>query len=199
MKRRTLAACIGALILPAMAACVPSGPSSGPLWIQPASEQARMLTATPPVDDSTPSDEIERRFLAAHNVERTRVGAPPLVWSETLEAEADDWARALIETGRFAHDPRPHGHGENLWTGWGGRAFTPEDMVGDWIRERADYRPGVFPDVSRTGDWVAVGHYTQLIWSGTTHVGCAIETRADQSLLACRYAPPGNVDGRAPF
>ena len=91
-----------------------------------------------------------------------------------------------------------HGHGENLWTGWGGRVFTPEEMVGDWIEERADYRPGVFPNVSRTGDWTAVGHYTQIIWRGTTHVGCAVETRGDQSILACRYAPPGNIDGRRP-
>jgi len=181
-----------------MAACAQSAPAARPIWVQPASEQAQTLTPTRPVDGSAPSDALERRLLAAHNAERARVGAPPLTWSETLETEAHDWGQTLIETGRFAHDPRPHGHGENLWTGWGGRTFTPEDMVGDWIRERADYRPGVFPNVSRTGDWIAVGHYTQLIWSGTTHVGCAIETRADQALLACRYAPPGNVDGMWP-
>lgn len=136
-------------------------------------------------------------MLAAHNAERARVGEVPLIWSDDLEAEARDWAVSLIGTGRFAHDPRPHGHGENLWAGWGNRTFTPEDMVGEWIAERANYRPGVFPDVSRTGNWVQVGHYTQLIWSGTTHVGCAIERRGDQSLLACRYAPPGNIDGRS--
>ncbi len=151
-----------------------------------------------PADDSRPSSEDESRLLEAHNRERARLGATSLIWSQALEAEARDWAVELIDSGRFAHDPRPHGHGENLWMGWGDRFFTPENMVGDWIAERRDYRPGVFPNVSRTGDWVAVGHYTQLIWGGTTHVGCAVERRGDRALLACRYSPPGNIDGHRP-
>ncbi len=176
---------------------VPIAPG-GPRWIEPPSQSPRAAVPIAPPRDAQPSQAVEARLLDAHNAERRRVGAPPLVWSDALEAEARDWARELIDTRRFAHDPRPHGHGENLWTGWGGRVFTPEDMVGDWIEERADYRPGIFPDVSRTGDWTAVGHYTQIIWAGTTHVGCAVETRGDQQLLACRYAPPGNIDGRRP-
>ena len=186
----TVAACLSA-------ACTPVDPG-GPRWIEPASQDARVAIPIARPRDARPSDPTETRVLAAHNAERSDVGVPALVWSDELELEARDWARTLIDTGRFAHDPRPHGHGENLWTGWGGRSFTPEEMVGDWIEERADYRPGVFPDVSRTGDWTAVGHYTQIIWRGTTHVGCAIETRDDQSILACRYAPPGNIDGRMP-
>jgi hypothetical protein len=186
----------------AVAACVTAGCArtdpGGPRWIEPASQSARVAIPIAPPRGGRPSDAVEARLLDAHNSERERVGATPLIWSEALELEARDWARELIATGRFAHDPRSHGHGENLWTGWGGRLFTPEDMVGDWIEERADYRPGVFPNVSRTGDWTAVGHYTQIIWSGTTHVGCAVETRDDQSILACRYSPPGNIDGRRP-
>ncbi|WP_197707084.1 CAP domain-containing protein [Calothrix sp. NIES-3974] len=27
-----------------------------------------------------------------------------------------------------------------------------------------------------TGNWVDVGHYTQIIWRNTTEVGCAIAT-----------------------
>ena len=72
-------------------------------------------------------------------------------------------------------------------------------LVGDWIAKKAQYRPGVFPNVSRTGNWVDVGHYTQVVWSGTTHVGCAITRRDDRSILACRYAPPGNIDGQRVF
>ena len=181
-----------------MAACAQSGPSEDRVWIEPASEQARTLRPVEPADDAQPSDEVEARLLVAHNRERAQANSRPLIWSETLETEARAWAVDLIDSGRFAHDPRPHGHGENLWMGWGDRVFTPEDMVADWIKERRDYRPGLFPNVSRTGDWVAVGHYTQLIWRGTTHVGCAVESRGDRSLLACRYSPPGNIDGQRP-
>ncbi|RZJ04352.1 MAG: hypothetical protein EON89_08190 [Brevundimonas sp.] len=168
----------------------------GPPRIVPASQSARPVIAIAAPRDSRPSDETETRLLTAHNSERARTGARPLTWSEELEREARAWADHLLATDTFAHDPSAHGHGENLWTGWGNRTFTPEDMVGEWIAEKANFRPGVFPNVSRTPNWTDVGHYTQLIWPGTTHVGCAIASRGDRSVLACRYAPPGNIDGQ---
>ena len=202
MNSRCLLAALAAVITSPVAACAQSSGQAilvdDHVWIEPASEQARTLQPTRPADDGRPSSDLERRLLEAHNVERARVRAASLIWSEGLEAEARDWADDLIAGDRFAHDPRPHGHGENLWMGWGDRIFQPEDMVGDWIAERRLYRSGVFPNVSRTGDWVAVGHYTQLIWSGTTHVGCAVAARGDRSILACRYSPPGNIDGQIP-
>jgi len=143
--------------------------------------------------------DVSARLLAAHNVERARVGTAALRWDDALAAEAGVWARELVNTGRWEHDPARHGHGENLWTGWGNRIWTPEEMVGDWTAEKRHYVRGVFPDVSRTGDWTAVGHYTQMIWSETTHVGCAIAARGNRSVLACRYSPPGNIRGSRVF
>jgi len=69
-------------------------------------------------------------------------------------------------------------------------------MVGGWIAERAMFRPGVFPHVSTTGNWADVSHYTQLIWKGTTRVGCAIQPAGNWEYLICRYSPPGNIDGK---
>ena len=202
MNTRCLLAAIVAVITMPVAACAqslgPGTPADDPVWIEPASEQARTLRVIVPADDGRPSNDLERRLLEAHNIERARGRAGSLIWSDSLESEARDWAGELIASDRFAHDPRPHGHGENLWMGWGNRVFQPEDMVGDWIAQRRLYRSGVFPDVSQTGDWVAVGHYTQLIWRGTTHVGCAVAVRGDRSILACRYSPPGNIDGQRP-
>jgi uncharacterized protein YkwD len=188
-------------LLPAASACAAShAPQTGRApFVEPAPQSARQVVPIAPPRTSRPSDPIEARLLQAHNAERRRVGSPPLAWSDELEAEARVWVQALIASGRFAHDPSMHGHGENLWMGWGDRDFTPEDMVGDWIAKKAQYRPGLFPDVSRTGNWVDVGHYTQVVWSGTTHVGCAVAARDDRSVLACRYAPPGNIDGQRPF
>lgn len=159
----------------------------------------RPLSPTARPVDAAPSAPVEARLLAAHNAERARAGTPPLAWSNELEAEARVWARELVVTGRWEHDPALHGHGENLWTGWGGRVWTPEEMVAEWAAEKRHYRHGVFPDVSRTGNWTDIGHYSQMIWSDTTHVGCAIESRGDRSVLACRYAPPGNIDGRRAY
>ncbi len=175
------------------------GCAPAPLFVQTTPPATRPVVPLEPPREAPPSNDLERRLLAAHNAERARVGVPPLRWADDLESEARVWARELIASNSFAHDPARHGHGENLWTGWGGRAWTPEDMVGDWVAEKADYRHDVFPNVSRTGRWSDVGHYSQLVWRDTTHVGCAVESRGDRSVLACRYAPPGNIDGRRAY
>jgi hypothetical protein len=69
-------------------------------------------------------------------------------------------------------------------------------MVGSWSTEKAWFRPGIFPQVSRTGNWALVGHYSQMIWPTTTRIGCAIASGPRVDVLVCRYAPAGNFDGR---
>ena len=70
-----------------------------------------------------------------------------------------------------------------------------EAMTGFWIAEKRNFTPGKFPYVSRTGNWEDVAHYTQMIWSRTTLIGCAF-VRGKFDALVCRYAPPGNADGK---
>ena len=74
--------------------------------------------------------------------------------------------------------------------------FTLEQMVGNWASEKRWFRPGVFPDVSTTGNWSQVGHYSQIVWPATTRVGCGLARGRGRDVLVCRYAPAGNVDGR---
>ena len=78
-------------------------------------------------------------------------------------------------------------------------AYTLEQMAGSWAGEKRDFVPGVFPDVSRSHNWHAVGHYTQMIWKNTTGVGCALATGRAWDVLVCRYDPPGNYMGEAPY
>lgn len=72
-------------------------------------------------------------------------------------------------------------------------------MVELWIAEKAFYVPGVFPANSRSGRVQDVGHYTQLIWKDTTHVGCGIGRGRQEEILVCRYHRPGNIIGRRPI
>ena len=141
---------------------------------------------------------LEARLLAAHNRERAAIGVPPLEWDAQLAANAKVWADALAETGTFEHSPAnasdPDVEGENLWAGTRG-AWAPEEMVGYWIAEKRDYKPGIFPAVSRSGNLEKVGHYTQVIWRNTRRVGCALAPGADEDILVCRYAEGGNVIG----
>jgi Cysteine-rich secretory protein family len=149
-----------------------------------------MLAQAQPVATLTAT---QAQLLAAHNGERVALKQPPLIWDEALAKRADGWAITLARTGKFDHDSQKT-DGENLWMGTRG-AYNPAEMVGGWIAEKKDYKPGRFPDVSRTGQWADVGHYTQLIWGRTTAVGCAIRANAENEFLVCRYSPPGNWIG----
>lgn len=93
-------------------------------------------------------------MLTAHNAARAEVG---------------------IANGRFEHSPgssRPN-QGENLWAGTAS-AFSFQDMVDGWINEKRFFVADTFPDVSTAGRWQDVGHYTQIIWRGTTKIGYGI-------------------------
>jgi hypothetical protein len=137
------------------------------------------------------------RLLAAHNAERARMGVAPLRWDPALAASAASYGPTLARLGRLQHSPRSvrPGQRENLWMGSRG-SYSPERMVGAWIAERAYYRRGRFPHVSRTGRWHDVAHYTQMVWPTTTRVGCAVYSARRWDYLICRYSPPGNVTGR---
>jgi hypothetical protein len=84
--------------------------------------------------------------------------------------------------------------GENLWMGTAG-FFKPERMIGHFVDEQRYFRSGYFPQVSTTGNWADVGHYTQIVWAETREVGCAIVSNERNDFLVCRYYPGGNVVG----
>jgi hypothetical protein len=136
------------------------------------------------------------RLLADHNGERDRKGAPPLAWSHQLAQEAQSWADRLARDDRMYHSDREtrRGAGENLWTGTAGY-YDADDMIDGFLSERKAYKPGTFPQVSTTGRWEDVGHYTQVIWPGTQQVGCAVSHNRAHDFLVCRYWPAGNVFG----
>jgi cysteine-rich secretory family protein len=140
---------------------------------------------------------LEARLLAVHNRERSATGAPPLVWDARLAAAASSYGQALERLGKLAHSPAPTrwGQGENLWMGTRD-AYELEEMAGSWAEEKSLFRPGFFPSVSASGNWSDVAHYTQMIWKGTTRVGCAVRKTPKWDFLICRYSPPGNVVGQ---
>jgi len=135
--------------------------------------------------------------LAAQNPERAAVRVPPLAWDGALAGGAAAYARQLAATGTFRHSDRRAraGTGENLWMGSAG-AFSPEHMISNWSSEKRLFVRGTFPYVSRSGRWSDVGHYTQMVWSATTRVGCGVAQGRGRDVLVCRYAPAGNIDGR---
>lgn len=141
-----------------------------------------------------PGRPFEQRILDIHNRERAAVGAPPLRWNAQLARDATGHAQLLARTGRLFHAPRA-GRGiarENLsqgLLGWG-----PDQLMRNWIDEKRDFRSGIYPNVC-AGGWLRCAHYTQMIWSGTTDVGCGVAAGGRFAWFVCRYSPGGNRDG----
>ena len=140
------------------------------------------------------------RILDIHNRERVRLRLRPLKWNVHLEREARAWAYRLSRNGRLQHaDSKVRNRtGENLWMGTAGH-WPVETMVGMFIKEKKHYRHAQFPDISKTGNWADVGHYTQVVWRKTEEVGCALVTAHGNDVLVCRYWPAGNVWGQKAF
>ena len=134
---------------------------------------------------------IAKEMLAAHNVYRTRVGSPPLAWSNDLAARAQQWATTLIDRGLYA--PRRDGHfGENLFEISGGNA-NPSRVVSAWMSEEANY------DHATNSCKARCGHYTQVIWRTTRLVGCGVARNAKREVWVCDYDPHGNTIGERPY
>lgn len=144
-------------------------------------------------------------LLNLHNEARREVGVEPLVWSPELAAYAQAWADELARTGEFKHRPREgewtQQYGENIAIGFGNRSGIANG-VQMWTDEKKDYEPGtpIPADFSK----FTPGHYTQIVWRGTTHVGAGkaiIQTgdRAGWTVIVANYAPPGNRIGETPY
>ena len=150
-------------------------------------------------------------ILNLHNQERRAVGVPDVTWSNSLATDAENWARYLARLGlrpitnTSPGDIPPHsefstngGQGENL--SWGTKgAFTPIILAQGWANERANYTPGTPISSSLSGPNGVYGHYTQMVWSSTTQIGCGMFSDANQDYLVCRYLPAGNYIGQAPY
>jgi hypothetical protein len=148
----------------------------------------------------TRAQSLRNAMLIGHNAARAVVGVPALSWSPALARDAETYAARLAATRRFAHAQQSGdtAQGENLWMGTRG-AFRPDQMVGHWVAEKRVFRRGPSPRCSTTGRFEDVGHYTQIIWRGTTQVGCAVVANRAEEYLVCRYWPAGNVDGIDPL
>jgi uncharacterized protein YkwD len=197
---------VGASLLTGPAQAKRKPPVAKPVVVAKAAKKIAVVPPAPPPPIAIPTApalpaDLNQRLLAAHNRERASLGMPALVWSDTLSKDAAGWARHLADTDTFDHAPSGTGdkdQGENLWMGTKG-AYSAEDMVGTWIAEKSIFKKGRFPNVSTTGNWADVGHYTQLIWHNTSAVGCSVVANQKDEYLVCRYGPPGNWMEQDPF
>jgi hypothetical protein len=140
----------------------------------------------------------KRELLAAQNKYRSELGEPALVWSNRLSRSAQRWAEHLAQDVHAMKHSGAIAMGENIATWTAGRASLT-NLVLLWGVEKQYFVDAVFPDVSRTGDWRTVSHYTQMVWRKTTEVGCGLATGGGQDYLVCQYNPAGNFMGEKAY
>jgi hypothetical protein len=142
--------------------------------------------------------------VEAHNRYRrdVKVNVPDLAWSDALATDAQKWADHLASLPTWPANPHSGVGGENIaWAAPPG-SKTPAQFVDQWGAEKATFIPPCTftakvqgDPCSTTGDWRHIGHYTQIVWRLTTHVGCGLATSVatGRDIFVARYAPPGNV------
>ncbi|WP_297367557.1 CAP domain-containing protein [Acidocella sp.] len=151
-----------------------------------------LVLAGPARAQMTPDNIAE--LLAAQNAYRAPLGLAPLGWSDQLAAQAQRWAEHLAGIGQLVHS----GPGQNLAMAQAGTE-TLTQLVDLWGGEGRYFVDGAFPDISTTGNWVDVGHYSQIIWRSTRLVGCGGAEQNGLDVLVCDYDPPGNVMGERAY
>merc|ERR1719204_699742 len=153
-------------------------------------------------------------ILRLHNDKRDGVSPsasnplPHLKWDDglarTAQAWSDrcDWTHGHVCEKETTMGPggKPLGTkymGQNLAAGWPTRSW--KSSIKSWDEEKKDYH---FCANSATPNKM-VGHYTQVVWQETTHVGCGKAKCAtikssphstSGELITCNYWPSGNIN-----
>ena len=163
--------------------------------------------ASKPRADTSASSALAREMLAAHNEVRARAKPkpktplPPLTWSPEAAKVAQAWANQC----QFEHNKKRGKFGENLAAAAPPGSKTDREAVLDWASEVADYSYAS----NKCAPGKTCGHYTQLVGSSTTQVGCATAICTKNApfgapfptclLWVCNYAPPANFVGQKPY
>eukprot|EP00878_Enallax_costatus_P017984 GHUV01018910.1.p1 GENE.GHUV01018910.1~~GHUV01018910.1.p1 ORF type:complete len:212 (-),score=47.21 GHUV01018910.1:642-1277(-) len=127
--------------------------------------------------------------LERHNYYRSLHGAPPL----TLDQQLCQHAQQHANKGAFRHDPQELQYlkeGENLGEGYSSTAAA----VDSFYQEVQNY------NYNNPGFSMQTGHFTQLVWQATRHLGVGIgrDSYNGRPLYVFRYSPAGNVLGQFP-
>ncbi|OCH96482.1 PR-1-like protein [Obba rivulosa] len=173
---------------PPASSAAPTTPSASSSFSD--SSPAQKTTSGDPGNGASQSDINE--YLSDHNTVRAQHGAAPLTWNNTLADAAQQWANNCV----FQHSGGTLGpFGENLAAGTGS-SYGIDAAIQSWTSEVSQY------DASNPQP----SHFTQVVWKGTTEVGCAVQECSgifDPSFglaqyFVCEYFPQGNIIGEFP-
>ena len=138
--------------------------------------------------------QLKSQALKAHNDARAHDRQRPLQWSADLQSISQQWVNRLAKGCHIYHHKGDIPFGENLLR-------TPQPMTMAqvswiWANEKKFYNYRQ----NRCQPGQVCGHYTQMVWKGTTDLGCAMQACSNGTqIYACSYFPAGNYAGARPF
>ncbi|KAM4065396.1 cysteine-rich secretory protein family protein [Hirsutella rhossiliensis] len=180
-------------------------PTAAPRPARPDRKEPEPTYAPRKPKESEPSaggnlDEYAKSMLDKHNEARREHRVPAFKWNDELAQAAKSSAENCIDN----HDNHGKGFGQNLawlWTSDQGDSATKVALGGvkSWYDEKKNFGNlyGV-PDPT-SGNFNAIGHYTQMVWKATDEVGCATHRCSNSKVdwvTVCNYKKPGNVPGQ---
>ncbi|KAI4743071.1 PR-1-like protein [Aureobasidium sp. EXF-12298] len=145
----------------------------------------------------------QERVVDHHNVHRANHSAPALEWDSQLAATAAKIAATCV----YAHSMDVDGgnYGQNIAAGVEANnvsAVITELFYNGEVGYYTNLYGQANPDMTNFEKW---GHFSQLVWKGTTKVGCATQycsgglanvgQYVSPHFTVCNYGAPGNYAG----
>ncbi|OOQ82683.1 SCP-like extracellular protein [Penicillium brasilianum] len=159
-------------------------------------------SASTAASTASATNSYQSAVLYNHNIHRSNHSVSSVEWSADLEASAQTLAARCV----YEHDTTIDGGGYGQNIGYG----VSSDEVGVMItnlmyNDEIEYFPTPYgaSDPSMT-DFDKWGHFSQIVWKATTHVGCAtvtcnslgnVDSGSALPFTVCNYSPAGNVGG----
>ncbi|KAL4934650.1 CAP domain-containing protein [Aspergillus undulatus] len=170
-------------------------------WTEPAVTQTSTSTAEPSATQA-PANDYQSKVLFSHNVHRANHSSPDVAWSSDLQASAQVLASRCV----YEHDTSINGGGYGQNIGYGTSADEVGVMISNLMyNDEMGYYENLYgeatPDMTLFEKW---GHFSQIVWKGTTEVGCAtvscpslgnVDSATAVPFTVCNYSPAGNYDG----
>jgi hypothetical protein len=155
-------------------------PSDAREWVPvDQSDAAAAVTTQPaPVEApaESPKDPILQKALGDVNAVRADHRVPALKWDSDLAASAAKFVKKCPVT-----RSKIPSLGETLALG----SSNFSAALKDWVKQGRKY------NYKQPGWRTSTGMFSQLVWAGTSRVGCAYNTDCTWAAYVCHFDPPG--------
>lgn len=180
---------------------------ASPIATKPATTSSKKVSSTAKTSSTAKSSSAapakattyQQRVLVSHNVHRANHSASNLIWDNALASTAAKIASTCV----YAHNTTTDGggYGQNIAAGLAADNITAIITELFYNSEVSAFN-GLYgqaqPDMSNFGSW---GHFSQIVWKGTSKVGCATQycskglanvgPYTPPYFTVCNYGPPG--------